>query len=285
VRRRAPSRLRDLVAGAPVLVSLELDPAGGELEIRGDDGFRRVVHVPAAHAGPGSPALAALFAREQVEDLEMRAAAGEKVDRLIERIGLRFGIATRRTSWVAVSEEPNVDPRRPSRRVRIPQAVPYGASVEGFGLRSSSTPRAAVQWSMLGLVSGEEIFPSYRAYWHAPPSTPTRARALRHPARPARAVRPGILRPLDHGVFVVEFEVGDEPLRWDPASTATLFLEALPEEEVEVAVDVARSTAAGSIAPGLIVRLVLTIEGELAGVPAALEIETAGEPLRVALRA
>src|SRR5262249_28083432 len=45
---------------------------------------------------------------------------------------------TRLTSWVAVSEEPAVDPTQPARRVRIPHALPDGLSLEGLGLR----PRA-----------------------------------------------------------------------------------------------------------------------------------------------
>src|SRR5262249_55915104 len=47
-----------------------------------------------------------------------------------------FQIATERTSWIAVSEEPAVDPTRPARRVRIPHALADGLLIEGLGLRS-----------------------------------------------------------------------------------------------------------------------------------------------------
>ena len=80
-----------------------------------------------------------LYGREAVEDLEVRAACGETaVDREIERLGLAFQIATRLTSWVAVSEVPAVDPTQPSRRERMPHALPVGLSAEGLGLRAAT---------------------------------------------------------------------------------------------------------------------------------------------------
>jgi hypothetical protein len=74
-------------------------------------------------------------------DLDMELAAGfdaTLVDPQVEAIGLRHQIATRLTSWVAIAEEPSVDPREPMKRVRIPHALPYGLSVEGLGLRSAT---------------------------------------------------------------------------------------------------------------------------------------------------
>jgi Ca-activated chloride channel family protein len=80
-----------------------------------------------------------LYARERVEDLEAIAAAGEGsgVDAEIERLGLTFQIATRLTSWVAISEEPSVDAGQPVRRERIPHELAQGISAEGVGLRSA----------------------------------------------------------------------------------------------------------------------------------------------------
>jgi Ca-activated chloride channel family protein len=142
--RHAPARLPDVYAGAPLWVALELVPGGGELWVRGktlDGAWEHRIQVPAVEPGEGSPAIVSLYAREAVEDLEMRGASGlavtdqHEIDQEIERIGLCFQIATRLTSWVAVSEEPAVDPTQPLRRERIPQALPYGLSVEGLGLR------------------------------------------------------------------------------------------------------------------------------------------------------
>jgi Ca-activated chloride channel family protein len=80
----------------------------------------------------------ALYARERVEDLEMEIAAGGDLAPLearIEQVGLAFGVATRVTSWIAVSEERTVDPQAPVRRTRMPHELPHGMSAEGLGLR------------------------------------------------------------------------------------------------------------------------------------------------------
>jgi Ca-activated chloride channel family protein len=74
--------------------------------------------------------------RESIEDLEADLAAGgdaAAIDREVQRIGLEFQIATRRTSWVAISEEPGVDPQAPTRRVRMPQARSTRAGRIGVG--------------------------------------------------------------------------------------------------------------------------------------------------------
>lgn len=134
----APARLPDLFAGAPALVVLKVRE--GELRLRGrteGGAWEQRVAVPRAdeHGRPGVPAL---YARERVEDLEMEIAAGGDLASLearIERVGLDFGVATRATSWIAVSEERTVDPQAPVRRTRMPHELPHGMSAEGLGLR------------------------------------------------------------------------------------------------------------------------------------------------------
>jgi Ca-activated chloride channel family protein len=145
VKAHAPVRPGDLYAGAPALVALELSPAGGDLLVTGQapgGAFERHLHVPAAVPGEGQAAVAALFAREAVEDLEQRVAAGEPhgpLELAIERLGLDLQIATRLTAWVAISEQPTVDPGLPTRREAMPHALPHGVSAEGLGLRAFST--------------------------------------------------------------------------------------------------------------------------------------------------
>ena len=73
-------------------------------------------------------------AQHVLEDLEVAAATGRRRDADITRYGIDFQIATRLTSWVAISEEPTVDPREPLRVERIPQELPHGMSAEGLGL-------------------------------------------------------------------------------------------------------------------------------------------------------
>jgi Ca-activated chloride channel family protein len=140
----APARLPDLFAGAPALIGLSLRPEGGHLIVRGrtqDGTWEQRLEVPALAVGQGNPAVAALYGREAVEDLELRLAAGghaRDVDADIERLGVDFQIATRLTSWIAVSEEQTVDPGDPLRRQRMPHELPHGVSAEGLGLRPSS---------------------------------------------------------------------------------------------------------------------------------------------------
>ncbi|MHB8879085.1 MAG: vWA domain-containing protein, partial [Myxococcaceae bacterium] len=137
----SPEKLPDLFGGAPALISLRLQPGGGDVVVRGrteEGSFERRLHVPPTDFGTGSPAVAALYAREAVEDLEMRLAVGEdreQLDPRIELLGLAFQISTRLTSWVAVSDEVMVDPTEATRRESVPQELPFGMSAEGLGLR------------------------------------------------------------------------------------------------------------------------------------------------------
>ncbi len=145
VRGVSPARLPDCFAGAPARVALELAPEGGEVVVRGrlaGAPFEQRLRVGATKVGAGSPSVAKLYGRERVEDVEMRLTAGEGGghDAEIERLGKDFGIATRLTSFVAVTDAPTVDPRAPTRHETQPQALPYGMSAEGLGLRSPSPP-------------------------------------------------------------------------------------------------------------------------------------------------
>ena len=135
----APARLPDLYAGAPSLIALELGI--GAITVRGrtaEGVFEQRVEVPSVALGEGLASVAALFARERVEELETeRAARGEdgRIDREIEQLGLTFRIATRLTSWIAVSDAVTVDPDVEERAVRQPHEVPEGVSIAGMGLR------------------------------------------------------------------------------------------------------------------------------------------------------
>jgi Ca-activated chloride channel family protein len=287
VRRSAPARLRDLAAGAPALVALDLDPAGGEVEIRGR-GFERRIAVPAAEPGTGRSALASLFARECVEDLEMRAAAGEEVDLQIEELGMAFGIATRRTSWVAVSEEPAVDPRRPTRRARIPQAIPHGLSVEGLGLPSfSGTLETDVMRCITStLAPGRKLRGAIGS--SASPRVGDGRRLLHRffssGVRGEPRLHRGRIISTNESEIVIEIEVGDAGLRWNPLPRAQLFLAGPENERIEVAVDLARSTAPGRIDAHLVIRIILHLAAALPATPSHLAVFAGREELLVELR-
>lgn len=145
VKQQAPRRAADVFAGSPLRVALEIEPKGGEIVVRGRTATGEIVQrlrVDSMEFGHGSEAVTKLFAREMVEDLEVMVSAGEgrDVDATIEALGTTFGIATRLTSWVAVSEEETVDPQSPTRHIEQPHELPYGMSAEGLGLRQAGAP-------------------------------------------------------------------------------------------------------------------------------------------------
>jgi hypothetical protein len=131
----APAALPDVYAGAPVVAAVKL--RAGELVVRGQTcsgewSCRLRVNPP--RPGEGSAAIAALFGRERVADLEARGFAGENHDAEIERIGLAFQIATRFTPFIAVDESRSV--RSAVRHTAVPQELPYGTLAASFGLRA-----------------------------------------------------------------------------------------------------------------------------------------------------
>lgn len=267
LRSHAPTQLHDLALGAPVLIALELNPAGGDLVVRGD-GFETRFDISAIEAGTGNAALAKLFARELVEDLEMRAAAGEVRDDRIERVGLEFAIATRLTSWVAVTGAVTVKPVMPRRRIAIPQAPAERILKMTFGLSSiGSSAREELQDREIALERERQL--SARLL-----------RRSRHPSRRAaersghRSFRGRVVARSSAGI-VIEFQVEEHELNWNPTGTASLELGRL-RLEVTARVDPEASTAPGRIQPGEIVRLVVVLKPAFRGPIRSLRIESAG---------
>lgn len=143
--RHAPEHVPDVFEGAPVIAAVALRPDGGELVVRGDlarDRWEQRIRVPARREGEGNQAIAALYAREHVADLETRWTIGDqaRLDREIEDTGLAFQIATRLTSWIAIDESRAVT--GPSRHEAVPQELPYGTTAHSFGLRAAALPVA-----------------------------------------------------------------------------------------------------------------------------------------------
>ena len=141
-------RIPDLMAGRPARIALRLRPSGGQLVAQGHTAqgpWRAVLSVPPMAPAAGNPAVVTLVGRERVAELELKAALGGAMDAEIEAIGLRYQIATRLTSWVAISAAPTVDATAPTRDAVVPQALPHGMSATGLGLRApaASTVLAA----------------------------------------------------------------------------------------------------------------------------------------------
>jgi Ca-activated chloride channel family protein len=299
----APARLPDLLAGGPAMVGVRLRPEGGDLRVRGRTpagAWEAAANVPAVDPGKGSAGVVTLYGREAVEDLELRAAAGDAtVEAEIERLGLAFQIATRLTSWVAVCEEPAVDPTQPSRRERIRQALPAGLSVEGLGLRA-----AAGSLATLAERSVAHYAASYPSLTQA---MLTPRLALREPwLRRGTAAKPPVDRPvMDRGIdelFAEPADVGtgltgrllrrrdrelvieivlDRSVDWRPTTAEVIWGDGT---RLTATVDARQTTRSGRLAAGLLIRLALRIDaGAPADAPAALVVTGGSTPLTVML--
>ena len=147
IRGIAPARPRDVLAGQPLVVAVELDPKGGALEVTGRiagsvEPWTWQLAVPPLGARQGAVTavpLGALYGRESIADCEL--SPGRSDERVME-IAMRHRIASRVTSLVAIAEEPTVDPRMPRRTVVLPVELPAFVSAEGSGLKARSGVRA-----------------------------------------------------------------------------------------------------------------------------------------------
>lgn len=200
VRELGTARAPDLFQGAPVLVTARVAPEGGTVTVEGHGAsgpFRCVVELPAAREVQSAGAFEKLFARDRAADLEMFAAGGENVDAALETLGLTHGIATRMTSWIAITEEKTVDETSPFRTERMPHELPYGSSADGFALRPVNMPPpapSAMSYGSAGpMPGGMGALGGGGAPTGAPP--PMRARAgapLPPPAAAPMPARPSL---------------------------------------------------------------------------------------------
>ncbi len=277
----APGRLPDVCAAAPVLAALRLRPEGGALRIAGRLGgkpWEQQIDVAAVAPGAGNARIPTLYGREAVEELEMRRAAGEgrDLDQQIERLGLDFQIATRLTSWVAVSEEPNVDPRQPTRRERIPQALPEGLSVEGLGLRGG--PLVLRQYSIVSspdslaehMVSMSQRAPRFKLM-----------QRIASPQLLSARLRGRIVH--RHGRDLIVEITLDRPLRWDPSRAWVVWVDGTKRQAT---IDAAGTTGQGVFEPGQVIRLVLRLAKDgPAGAPVAIRLGRGASAIMIVLPA
>jgi Ca-activated chloride channel family protein len=307
----APRHLPDLFAGAPALIGLELRPEGGAVTVRGRTaagGWTATADVPARDPGGGRPTPIKLFGREAVEDLEVRAAAGgagAEIDRAIETIGLDFQIATRLTSWVAVSEEPAVDPGTPTRRVRMPHELPHGVSAEGLGLRSVAAVGGAAfalaaapptGFQALGTARRSRGVPGPMAVKAGAPRVPSPVKPLSRffgkllgkpeggdgdlgaPAAPARLVRCAGRITLRKGkTMAVAMDVAFD-LEWDPGAEVELVW----ADRRHARARVAGGTRRGTVQAGQVIRLIVELD-ETQDPPVEMIVTSAGAEITVAL--
>jgi Ca-activated chloride channel homolog len=281
----APRFLPDLFGGAPALISVELAPEGGELELRGrtvEGAWKQRLTVAPISATETGAELATRFGRERVEDLETELSGGAElssIDSRIESLGLTFQIATRLTSWVAISDRATVDPTEPSRREEMPHLLPHGTSIEGLGLRSAPSVDSGMFLSALS----------------AEPCSPVSQSLRMGRSRPSKA---GDLRADETGIFEMPceeeevdialvahlrsarkgsfaFEIESPGIDWRrPARVTLRFADG---SEIEFRVKKLWSTRSGFVEAGLFIRLsVGSGEAKCSGQPVQLRWSDGG---------
>lgn len=165
----APEHLPDVFVGSPLVCALFLSPGGGEITIRGNlahGAWSQRVRVPATKDIEENGAIAALYGRERVADLETTWSIGQnqqRIDKAIERVGVDFQIATRLTSWVAVDQTKQVDPYAPSRSESVPQELPYGTTMGSFGAAAAPQAMSMMASTRAGTIEGGASFEALMA--------------------------------------------------------------------------------------------------------------------------
>ncbi len=279
--RLAPSRPQDVLAGQPLVLLAEVSDAGGELEIRGkaagtSEAWTRRIGIPAKddHGAASLPAsslpLGALFGREAIEDqeLEISAARGglnaEEFERKIEDLGLRHGIASRKTSLIAISESRTVNPLDPRRRERLPVELPAEVSAEGVGLLHVA--RQAPLMASMAMME-EEFSLGFRdvrlaesarerVFWHL---SSLRREKRKSVSEIRVEVRKSRILHLDRRTLVLEFEVPVDGLLL-PSGRERVAVDFLDGDVHRGSVIQEQSSALGPHKSGLTVRLAIRLD-------------------------
>jgi Ca-activated chloride channel family protein len=136
-----PRDLPDLFVGRTLSIVARTRGEGpAVIVLRGRAGaatLERRIPIDLPREEPRHAALAPIWARARIRDLEMRIASAPPAERPllekeIERLGVDFSLASRRTSFVAVDEESETGGGAPA-RFEQPAAVPAGVEPEVFG--------------------------------------------------------------------------------------------------------------------------------------------------------
>jgi Ca-activated chloride channel homolog len=267
LREVAPARPRDVLAGQPAVLSVELEREGGTLELHGRVAGDREpwtwsITVPPSGGAlelPWTPLpLGALHGREAIADLEISPhseAHRSGIDREIERRALRHRIVSRCTSLVAMAETPSVDPLAPRRKERLAVELPAGVSAEGAGL-------FPVQERVVGISAHERLAP---LSIFEPSGDMGRIEASRSPSLvsppswiPSRLqLDAADVLHLEEGLLVVEFDVPFDGFLL-PTGNVSVLIDG--DEAGTAGLDSRRSTPAGPHVEGVRVRLALRLE-------------------------
>jgi Ca-activated chloride channel family protein len=273
VRKVAPARPRDVLAGQPLVMGVELDPRGGPLEVRGRlagaaEAWVRHIEVPAGGAVEGSAGVSAsplpigaLYGREAIADVEaeLRGRNYEDCLQKIEGLGMRHRITSRRTSLVAIAEEPGVDPTAPRRRERLAVELPSGVSAAGVGLMGRmGAPRAAMPGIGADEMDFMKLSPTgiLRTGARSIGGWPRASLAGPEPGIGGRGVTIGraTVIKVEKRILVLEFEVPVEGFQI-PEGRVQVFVGG--EKLGDASVVAGRSTRREPLAQGLVVKLAL----------------------------
>jgi Ca-activated chloride channel homolog len=147
-----PERVPDLYAGEPVVVSARLPRLAGEVVAHGDVGgvaWSARMPLPAASDASG---VATVWARRKIEALMDAERRGDGAARAaVVEVGLRHGLASRYTSFVAVERSP----ARPLDAALVTRDVPmllpagWAADAVGYGQTATAAPLHALAGLLL----------------------------------------------------------------------------------------------------------------------------------------
>lgn len=129
-----PAAIPDLFVGQPLALVGRFGATGSAtVEVSGRIGGRDVVYrvpVRLEKGGPGSDAIARLWARTRIHALERRRTRGEDTREAITKLGLDYRLMTAFTSFVAVLDQPGAKPGS-SHTVVVPTDLPAGMKADG----------------------------------------------------------------------------------------------------------------------------------------------------------
>jgi len=158
----APRRLPALFAGAPLVVCGRFrGQPGGALTVRGRDAAGQPWSAKVPATVSGSPALAGMWARAHLRDLEDRYATDPAPDRGLEQriveISLRFGVLCRFTAFVAADVQV-VNEGGTVHRVLQPVDAPAGWDMFGRVEQAvAAMPMASMTTASLGGLQAEGL--------------------------------------------------------------------------------------------------------------------------------
>ena len=151
-----PSRLPDLYAGEPLLISARLPALAGTVELCGVSADRAWSRKLGLDGAAGHAGVATVWARSKIETLLDSRHAGADPDAVraeVTALALKHQLVSPYTSLVAIDRTPSRPAQAPLSREALPQQLPAGSDPRGFGLPMPQTA-LGLPWQLsLGLGS------------------------------------------------------------------------------------------------------------------------------------